>query len=536
MRASVIILLVAGLLATPKTGAQQAPNPFGAGAMGGQGMAGRALGGLPGQQPQMPLMPQQRELTNADRAVMRNFSQSNWLNATISAGARRYNLSKSGRSITYKITQGQQVIMDGKVPTESLFIEPEETTTTDEDLDSGAPSVEAGPGVTLRPLTGYRYERVSLSDGTSMVDRVPYDWQALEKAKEADIAYYEMMYTMNPPSGAGGFGGGMVGAGGYGAAGYGAAGYGGAGTWQTGRAMGAAGMATQGAQFRAGQTYPAQAGGGYPGAVGGYPGAVGGYPGAVGGYPGAGGGYPGAGGGYPGAGGGYPGAGGGYPGAGGFGMEYQQPGFGGGYPGAEAMAGAGGFGMEYQAGAGYPMEGTLGYDGLTGPGAGLEGEGTARQLAEWYYAVQQLRLWEQYVQRIIGRRDTGSKLPAAAQELPGRFAGLHNEYLSERGEAEEAEYMALLDLFDNIHKRRVARENYMLFKEEQMEFVGEQITEWRRQDAGQVLVRDGVTYVRSEEPIKQLDVESVNVVTPRFSPYHILNEDGTTKSELDAMR
>ncbi|MCX7046037.1 MAG: hypothetical protein NTX50_11205 [Candidatus Sumerlaeota bacterium] len=156
--------------------------------------------------------------------------------------------------------------------------------------------------------------------------------------------------------------------------------------------------------------------------------------------------------------------------------------------------------------------------------------------AEWFYDYQQLRLWEMYVQRLIGRAGEETKIPSNPKELSAQYAGLYEAYNQERDLAAEEDLQVLRELFKGMADREQARAETKKAEKEKMVNVEKYAQDWARRDSGDSLQIEGTNYIRTDEPLRFTPANSVNIVGPSITPHDLLNDDGTVKKPATLKR
>ncbi len=159
-----------------------------------------------------------------------------------------------------------------------------------------------------------------------------------------------------------------------------------------------------------------------------------------------------------------------------------------------------------------------------------------RAVAEWQYYWEQLKLWDRFVkQKILEGKDLNKKVRDLNFADPTKIdMQLQEVYVSHVKQAEDLAYdyyNRVIKLLGRIEDRIWQREVYLSWVQENKEKLQEFANEWLRRVTGAEIEIEGKVYLVSQEPLKAVPQDKVNIVTDNLTPYDILNDDGTLKKQ-----
>lgn len=155
--------------------------------------------------------------------------------------------------------------------------------------------------------------------------------------------------------------------------------------------------------------------------------------------------------------------------------------------------------------------------------------------AAWQLWYNQSALWGKYVNKEIL---LSPKAPAAIENrldfasrdvLNGSVAFVANYLQKNVRDMDESDLRENLDFWDRLEGRRYLRNDYHQWLTDQKEIVGKYTKDWILNREGREVAIEGTTYLISREPIENIPLNAVNLVTNKLTPYDILNTDGTLK-------
>jgi hypothetical protein len=157
-------------------------------------------------------------------------------------------------------------------------------------------------------------------------------------------------------------------------------------------------------------------------------------------------------------------------------------------------------------------------------------------VATWTYFWRQLQLWQRYIAERIFYRDVTVGLKdilnfADPGGLPLQLLILHQAFDTQAAEVEKDTHAEDLAYQQRLQNRANQREAYAKWLDGQKEEVIAFATQWARKLRGEEVTIDGNLYLISSEPLRHVPRNAVNIVTNRLTPYDIVNDNGTLKSQ-----
>jgi hypothetical protein len=86
----------------------------------------------------------------------------------------------------------------------------------------------------------------------------------------------------------------------------------------------------------------------------------------------------------------------------------------------------------------------------------------------------------------------------------------------------------------DLEVRKERRFRYREWLNDQTTEIHKLAEDYRRRLAGNEFVIDGVQYLVSQKPLRDVPLGSRNIVTERLTPYDLLDSDGTLKKATEA--
>ena len=159
-----------------------------------------------------------------------------------------------------------------------------------------------------------------------------------------------------------------------------------------------------------------------------------------------------------------------------------------------------------------------------------------RAVAEWQYYWEQLKLWETYVKKQVlndepldkSVQDLDFNLPTTLDE---QMQQISQSYEQQARQASIDMFTKYINLLGRIEERIWQREVYRAWIERNKMKLNEFAYEWLRRMTGEELEIEGRVYLVSPKPLKNIPAGKVNIVTTNLTPYDLLNEDGSLKSQ-----
>ncbi|MBN1901471.1 hypothetical protein JW926_09145 [Candidatus Sumerlaeota bacterium] len=158
--------------------------------------------------------------------------------------------------------------------------------------------------------------------------------------------------------------------------------------------------------------------------------------------------------------------------------------------------------------------------------------------AAWQYWYNQMTSWEEYISKsVFLKKDftsTMNKLDFSSLDaLKNSVTTLANEANTEADKVIRSDHVRNLGFLNRLDRRENARNDYRQWLEDQKSLVIDFTHQWARKENEQEINIDGVIYLLSEKPLESVPRNAVNLVTPRLTPYDLLNADGTLKKPID---
>ena len=155
--------------------------------------------------------------------------------------------------------------------------------------------------------------------------------------------------------------------------------------------------------------------------------------------------------------------------------------------------------------------------------------------AAWQLWYNQSALWGKYVNKEILLSPAApaaieNRLDFASRDaLNGSVAFVANYLQKNVKEMDESDLRENLNFWNRLEGRRYLRNDYHQWLTDQKEIVGKYTKDWILNREGREVAIEGTTYLISREPIENIPLNAVNLVTNKLTPYDLLNTDGTLK-------
>lgn len=158
--------------------------------------------------------------------------------------------------------------------------------------------------------------------------------------------------------------------------------------------------------------------------------------------------------------------------------------------------------------------------------------------AAWQYWFNQMTSWEEFISKgIFLKKDYATSMEkldfSGLEALKNSANTLANEANAEAYKVIRSNHLRNLGFLNRIDRRENRRSDYKQWLEDQKELVIDFTHQWARKENQQEINIDGVIYLLSEQPLENVPRNAVNLVTPKLTPYDLLNADGTLKKPLE---
>jgi hypothetical protein len=158
--------------------------------------------------------------------------------------------------------------------------------------------------------------------------------------------------------------------------------------------------------------------------------------------------------------------------------------------------------------------------------------------AAWQYWFNQMTSWEEYLSKsVFLQKDYTSKVDkldfSSLEALKNSVNTLANEASAEAYKVIRDDHARNLGFLSRLNMRENRRTDYKQWLEDQKALVVDFTHQWARKENQQEINIDGVIYLLSEQPLESIPRNAVNLVTPKLTPYDLLNADGTLKKPLE---